>query len=79
MGLVKIVFGGEIFVGLQIRNKSSQLTNRLGDGEDGVSAELAFIGCAVKIEKDLVDAVLLCRVLADDVFADNIVDVGDCL
>lgn len=60
---------------------SSGLGNGHAHTEDGVGAKLALVGCAVELDEEVIDLLLLgdSDATLDKLRADDVVDVGDGL
>ena len=56
------VRAAQVLVQRQVGGRGGSVGNREGDAEDGVGAELALVGGAVKVDHGLVDAALVGRV-----------------
>lgn len=57
------------------------LSNSNGDTQDGVSSQLGLVWCAIKLDQEVVDSLLLSYLEAslDDFRSNNVIDVGNGL
>ena len=72
---------GNVSVEWDLGVGSSSLGNGKRNPEDGVGAELFFVGSSVEVQKDLVHSGLVgeVEILADEFGGDGVVDVTDGL